>query len=67
MASTKAQLRAQQNYSLKRKKDNVSARYYAPLKQHEALKKLSKKTGKTLEELTNEFVTAGLKSAGMKV
>lgn len=62
--STEAQKRASKNNYAKKLKNCVAARYFAPIIQHEALKKLANKTGKTLEELTNEFIATGLKTVG---
>jgi hypothetical protein len=67
MALTAAQLRASRNYQRKKKVGNIVARHYIPIKQHNALKDLAEKTGKTLESLTIEFLAAGLKAKGYKL
>lgn len=67
MASTEAQKRASLKNYAKRREGCVVAHYFAPIRQHEALRKFAKKTGKTLETVTNEFITASLKKEGIKL
>lgn len=66
MALTEAQLRASRNYQRRRRVSNILTRNYIPIKQHNALKDLAEKTGKTLESLTIEFLAAGLRKEGYK-